>query len=149
MAIEITRYLRAPSLTKDDRASALGFGTSKAVTISSAARAVRRLPVTNCATAIVLVPRGEASSTRASSAIRLGVPSAAVLYGPSGPTVQVVTGNRVETRRVRTGLAADALVEVREGLAEGDTVVARAGTFLRDGDTVRPVPVAAARVETQ
>jgi len=31
------------------------------------------------------------------------------------------------------------LVEVREGLALGDVVVAKAGTFLRDGDAVRPV----------
>ena len=31
------------------------------------------------------------------------------------------------------------LAEVREGLSEGDVVVARSGTFLRDGDAVRPV----------
>jgi hypothetical protein len=53
--------------------------------------------------------------------------------------VQVVQANRVATRRIATGLAAGALVQVREGLAEGDLVVARAGTFLRDGDAVRPV----------
>jgi hypothetical protein len=58
--------------------------------------------------------------------------------------VQVVRGNRVETRAIETGLAAGALVEVRKGLADGDLVVARAGTFLRDGDTVRPVAAAAA-----
>jgi RND family efflux transporter MFP subunit len=69
----------------------------------------------------------------------LAVPASAVLYGSDGPTVQVVRGNRVETRAIRTGLAANTLVEVREGLADGDLVVARAGTFLRDGDTVRPV----------
>jgi HlyD family secretion protein len=69
----------------------------------------------------------------------LAVPASSVLYGPEGPTVQVVVGSRVETRRVKTGLAAGELVEVREGLAEGDLVVARAGTFLREGDTVKPV----------
>jgi RND family efflux transporter MFP subunit len=74
----------------------------------------------------------------------LAVPASAVLYGPRGPTVQVVRGNRVETRAIETGLAAGALVEVRKGLADGDLVVARAGTFLRDGDTVRPVAAAAA-----
>ena len=78
----------------------------------------------------------------------LGVPASAVLYRPNGPTVQVVTGNRVETRRIKTGLATGALVEVREGLADGDIVVARAGTFLRDGDTVRPVAAEAAKVGT-
>ena len=69
----------------------------------------------------------------------LAVPISAVLYGPDGPTVQVVRANRVETRKITTGLAAGALVEVREGLQDGDLVVARAGTFLREGDAVRPV----------
>ena len=69
----------------------------------------------------------------------LAVPASAVLYGPEGPTVQVVRANRVETRRVKPGLAAGALVEVREGLSEGDLVVARSGTLLREGDAVRPV----------
>jgi hypothetical protein len=31
------------------------------------------------------------------------------------------------------------MVEIRAGLSEGDLVVARSGTFLRDGDLVRPV----------
>src|SRR5262245_49295317 len=80
----------------------------------------------------------------------LAVPASAVLYGPGGATVQVVRGNRVETRGIKTGLAADARVEVRAGLDEGELVVTRAGTFLRDGDTVRPVPVepAPAKAET-
>jgi len=69
----------------------------------------------------------------------LAVPSSAILYGPDGATVQVVRANRVETRRIKTGLAAGAVVEVREGLAEGDLIVARSGTFLREGDAVRPV----------
>ena len=53
--------------------------------------------------------------------------------------MQVVRGSRVETRRNKAGLAAGALVEVRDGLDSGDLVVARSGTFLREGDTVRPV----------
>ena len=81
----------------------------------------------------------------AASATGLAVPASAVLYGPDGATVQVVRGNRVETRHIKTGLAAGALVEVREGLAEGDLVVARAGTFLREGDTVRPVLAGSAK----
>lgn len=74
-----------------------------------------------------------------SSGNGLAVPSSAVLYGPNGPTVQVVRANRVETRRIKTGLASGAMVEVREGLEDGDLVVARSGTFLREGDAVRPV----------
>jgi RND family efflux transporter MFP subunit len=74
-----------------------------------------------------------------SSGNGLAVPASAVLYGPDGPTVQVVRANRVETRRIKTGLASGAMVQVREGVADGDLVVARAGTFLREGDAVRPV----------
>jgi HlyD family secretion protein len=68
------------------------------------------------------------------------VPASAILYGADGSAlVQVVREGRVETRKITTGLAAASLVEVKEGLAEGDLVVARSGTFLRDGDAVRPV----------
>ena len=69
----------------------------------------------------------------------LAVPASAVLYGPDGVVVQVVRDNRVRTQRIVPGLAAGALVEVREGLSQDDLVVARSGTFLRDGDAVRPV----------
>ena len=69
----------------------------------------------------------------------LAVPASAILWGPDGAFVQVVRANRVETRKVLTGLASGPLVEVREGLSEGETVVSRSGTFLRDGDWVRPV----------
>ncbi len=69
----------------------------------------------------------------------LSVPVSAVVYNLDQITVQVVANNVVETRRIKPGLSADGLVEVREGLAEGDLVVTRAGTFLRNGDTVRPV----------
>jgi RND family efflux transporter MFP subunit len=75
----------------------------------------------------------------------LAVPASAVLYGSDGPTVQVVRDHRVETRPVRIGLSVGARAEVIEGLAEGELVVARSGTFLRDGDAVRPI-VAKAKV---
>jgi multidrug efflux pump subunit AcrA (membrane-fusion protein) len=44
----------------------------------------------------------------------------------------------VETRRVRVGLNNDLNLEIREGVREGDIVVANAGTSLRDGDQVQP-----------
>jgi RND family efflux transporter MFP subunit len=69
----------------------------------------------------------------------LAVPASAILYATDGPTVQVVRAGRVETRKIAIGLAAGALVEVRQGLGEGDLVVARSGTFLREGDAVQPV----------
>jgi len=68
------------------------------------------------------------------------IPLSAVLYSPQGAIVQVVRNDRIETRPVTTGLFGGHDVEIRDGLAIGDTVVARAGAFLREGDPVRPVP---------
>jgi HlyD family secretion protein len=69
------------------------------------------------------------------------VPLSAVLYGPGGARVQVVRDGRIETRGVTVGLLAAGQAEIREGLSEGDMVVARAGAFVREGDRVRPVLV--------
>jgi multidrug efflux pump subunit AcrA (membrane-fusion protein) len=52
-------------------------------------------------------------------------------------TVQVVKGDTVETRRVRVGLVSDTSIEILEGLAEGEIVVADAGTSLHDGDRIK------------
>ena len=73
----------------------------------------------------------------------ISVPLTAILYGNAGTVVQVVKRQRVETRRVETGLMSQGQVEIREGIVEGDIVVARAGALLREGDPVRPVMVAA------
>jgi multidrug efflux pump subunit AcrA (membrane-fusion protein) len=67
------------------------------------------------------------------------VPLSAVLYGPSGAVVQVVRDNQVETRRVGIELLAGGQAQIREGLSEGEAVIARAGAFFRDGDRVRVV----------
>lgn len=70
----------------------------------------------------------------------LTVPASAVLFGEEGEAVvQRVVNGKVEVTAIRTGLRSEGLVEVRTGLAEGDLVVAKAGTFLRDGDAVQPV----------
>jgi HlyD family secretion protein len=73
----------------------------------------------------------------------VSVPLTAILYGTAGTVVQVVRRARVETRRVETGLMSAGQVEIRDGLVEGDIVVARAGALLREGDPVRPVTAAA------
>jgi len=52
-------------------------------------------------------------------------------------TVQVVRDNIVEVRRVQTGLTSDTSVEIRDGVKEGEIVVANAGTSLHDGDHVK------------
>ena len=75
----------------------------------------------------------------------VAVPLTAVLYGSAGTIVQVVKRDRIETRQVEIGLMSGGQVEIREGLAEGDVVVARAGALLREGDPVRPVASADAK----
>ena len=71
----------------------------------------------------------------------VSVPLTAILYGSAGTVVQVVRRARVETRRVEIGLMSAGQVEIRDGVNEGDIVVARAGALLREGDPVRPVSV--------
>jgi HlyD family secretion protein len=73
----------------------------------------------------------------------VAVPLTAVLYGTAGTVVQVVRRARIETKRVEVGLMSGGQIEIREGLAEGDVVVARAGALLREGDPVRPVMASA------
>lgn len=73
----------------------------------------------------------------------VSVPLTAVLYSPAGTVVQVVRRDRIETKRVEVGLLSGGQIEIREGLSEGDVVVARAGALLREGDPVRPITEAA------
>jgi multidrug efflux pump subunit AcrA (membrane-fusion protein) len=72
----------------------------------------------------------------ASRSCGVSVPKAAVLYRTEGTSVQVVRDRVIETRRVRVGFHSDVNVEIREGIREGDLIVANAGTSLRDGDQV-------------
>jgi HlyD family secretion protein len=69
----------------------------------------------------------------------VSVPLTAVLYGAGGTVVQVVRRARIETKRVEVGLTEGGQIEIRDGLTEGDIVVARAGALLREGDPVRAI----------
>ncbi len=69
----------------------------------------------------------------------LGIPTSAVTFDQGTNYVQAVVDNKVKKHAVRLGLISGDLVEVKDGLNNGDIVVTRAGTFLRDGDIVRPV----------
>jgi HlyD family secretion protein len=75
----------------------------------------------------------------AASGRGLAVPATAVLFGAGGTYVLALGNNRIASRRVHTGLQSAGSVEIREGLSEGDVVIAKSGTFLREGDSVRPV----------
>ncbi|MCJ2047357.1 efflux RND transporter periplasmic adaptor subunit [Methylobacterium sp. J-078] len=87
--------------------------------------------------------RGKVEVARRTS---VAVPLSALLYGADGgASVFVVADARVEARTVVPGLSAEGAMEIRSGLKAGESVVARASSFLRDGDRVRavvPSPVA-------
>lgn len=73
----------------------------------------------------------------------LTVPLSAVSYDATGAYVQIVDNGAVRTQRVTIGLVGGERVEVVQGLVDGDQVVSRAGTFLREGDKVRSVATSA------
>lgn len=69
----------------------------------------------------------------------LAVPVTAVGSSGEGITVMRVRDGVVERVVVTTGIRDGGLIEVTDGLAEGDLVVAKAGAFVRDGDRINPV----------
>ncbi|MFY8107009.1 MAG: efflux RND transporter periplasmic adaptor subunit [Elstera sp.] len=68
----------------------------------------------------------------------LVAPTAALLFGSGKTTLQVAKDGRVETRPVTVGIRAGGLSEITGGLTEGEWIIAKAGTFLRNGDRIRP-----------
>ena len=109
----------APEIDKTTRQgrARIGLGDSAQLRIGSFGRGT------------VLIRRVEA----------IAAPAGAVLFGSDGAYVQVVAGNRIVSRKVSAGLQAGDVVEIKDGLAAGETIVAKAGTFLRSGDLVNPI----------
>jgi multidrug efflux pump subunit AcrA (membrane-fusion protein) len=68
----------------------------------------------------------------------VAIPRGAVESRVEGTSVRVVRGNIVEMRRVTVGLLSDDSAEIREGLNDGEVVVANAGSSLHDGDKINP-----------
>lgn len=68
------------------------------------------------------------------------VPASAILADDEGERVQVVQGGVVDSRPVRAGVLWQDRREILDGLAPGETVIARAGAFFRSGDRVRAAP---------
>jgi HlyD family secretion protein len=91
----------------------------------------------------VRVPLGAFGRATISLAAGDGValPLTAVTFGEDGPTVQIVKDGKVEVRKVITGLVSTTEIEITDGVAPGETFVARAGSFVRQGDVVNPVVV--------
>lgn len=74
----------------------------------------------------------------------LTVPATALLDRAEGAVVQIVRDGVIETRRVSAGLIWQDRREILDGVAEGETVLARAGAFFNDGDQVNPIQPGAA-----
>jgi hypothetical protein len=73
----------------------------------------------------------------ASRSCGTAVPRSAVAYAADGTKVQIVRDNVIEIKRVRAGLHSDGLIEIRDGVREGDVVVANAANSLHNGDKIR------------
>jgi HlyD family secretion protein len=69
----------------------------------------------------------------------VGAPASALRRDGDLARVLVVRDGRVEERRVTPGIVEGDEVEIRKGVAEGETLVTRAAAFLRPGDVVRPI----------
>jgi HlyD family secretion protein len=66
-------------------------------------------------------------------------PATAVNHSSEGVNVLVADEGVVRKRAIVLGVIDGGRAEIREGLREGESVVLRAGAFLRDGDAITPV----------
>lgn len=104
-------------------------------------------PVTRLGTVRISLPaeQGLRSGAFARSNIQtvdheaLAVPSTALLYDGRQASLQKVVDGVVATTEIELGARSDGYVEVLSGVEKGDLVVSRAGTFVADGDRIRPV----------
>jgi HlyD family secretion protein len=80
--------------------------------------------------------RGEIEALRRTG---LSVPASAVTFRGEEAFLQLVENGTVHTVPVTLGARADGQVEVKSGVSAGQEVVARAGTFVADGDKVTAV----------
>ena len=78
-------------------------------------------------------------SIDASHSCGVSIPRSSVQYESGGTTVQVVHNSVVEARQIKTGLFSDDKIEVREGVKEGELIIANAGSSLHNGDRVKPM----------
>jgi HlyD family secretion protein len=70
----------------------------------------------------------------------VGVPATALERDGNEARLDVVRDGKVEVRQVKAGVIDGAWVEIQAGVADGESVIARAAAFLRAGDRVRPTP---------
>lgn len=68
------------------------------------------------------------------------LPQSAVTTERAGTIARKVEDNVVKQVQVEIGIQDSGYVQILNGLAEGDIVVAKAGAFVRDGDRIAPKP---------
>jgi HlyD family secretion protein len=71
------------------------------------------------------------------------VPVSAIGASGNQPTVMLVKDGVAHLQAVQTGIRDGGWVEILAGVVPGDTVVTRAGAFVRNGDHIHPVPAPA------
>lgn len=88
-----------------------------------------------------LKPGGFATATINSGTIVAPMlPESAIMNDEQGSYVFIVNGdNKVVRQSIKTGLITSSGVAIAEGLSGSERVVLRAGGFLNEGETVRPV----------
>ena len=69
----------------------------------------------------------------------VSAPTSALRREGDAARLYVVRDGRVEERQVKPGIVEGDDVEIRDGLAAGESIVARSAAFLRPGDRVRPM----------
>ncbi|MCL4674354.1 MAG: efflux RND transporter periplasmic adaptor subunit [Sphingomonadaceae bacterium] len=98
-----------------------------------------------------LRPGGFATATIASGTLVAPVlPESAILSDDAGSYVYVVgKDNKVERRKVETGMVSNDGIAIAKGLTGKERVVLRAGGFLSPGETIRPVLAKPAQAKTK
>jgi RND family efflux transporter MFP subunit len=81
----------------------------------------------------------EADLVKASKNNALYIPSAAVLSKNGESYVYIVVDGKAIYREVTTGIVGDGIVEIINGVKEGEEVIVRGQHYLNDGETVRVV----------
>lgn len=69
----------------------------------------------------------------------VALPPTSIVSAGGEQVAKVVVNNRVETRKLVTGISDGANVAVRAGISAGDQVILRSATFVHDGQSVRTV----------
>lgn len=73
------------------------------------------------------------------SARQVAIPRSAIMYASDQAIVYVVEADTIVERTVVEGIGDGTLRGIEQGLASGDRVIAKSGTFLAPGDRVTPV----------